>query len=175
MAGETFAEAAAVLARLNASGLSTNTTLLGEDVLSVDEARSVTAEYVQIMDGIAERGLRTNVSLKLTHLGLLLDEELAYENVKHWSTTPRGSARSSVSTWSTRRSSTRRSASTGASARGQRGRGHGAAGVPYRTPGDLESLLSLDPRPNLRLVEAAYSSGRRSPTAKADVDGPTRA
>jgi proline dehydrogenase len=82
VAGETFAEAAEVLARLNASGLHANTTLLGEDVLSVDEAHSVTAEYVQILDGIAERGLRANVALKLTHLGLLLDEELAYENVR---------------------------------------------------------------------------------------------
>ena len=40
------------------------------------------AQYEAILDGIAERGLRVNVALKLTHLGLLLDEELAYENVR---------------------------------------------------------------------------------------------
>ena len=82
VAGETFAECAEVLARLNERGLHANTTLLGEDVLSADEARRSSAEYEQILDGIAERGLRVNVALKLTHLGLLLDEELAYENVR---------------------------------------------------------------------------------------------
>ena len=70
-----------MLARLNERGLHANTTLLGEDVLSAEEAQAVVAEYEEILDGIAERGLRVNVALKLTHLGLLLDEELAYANV----------------------------------------------------------------------------------------------
>ena len=83
VAGETFAECAEVLARLNAGGLYANTTLLGEDVLSADEARAVVSQYEAILDGIAERELRVNVALKLTHLGLLLDEELAYQNVRH--------------------------------------------------------------------------------------------
>ena len=172
VAGETFAEAAAVLARLNASGLSTNTTLLGEDVLSVDEARSVTAEYVQIMDGIAERGLRTNVSLKLTHLGLLLDEELAYENVKQLVD---HAARLGTFIRLDMEHSALVDQTLGIYRR-LRSEGSGAVGTVlqaylYRTPGDLESLLSLDPRPNLRLVKGAYLEPPEiAYPRKADVD-----
>ena len=38
-------------------------------------------EYKRVLDGIRREGLRTNVAIKPTHLGLALDEELAYENV----------------------------------------------------------------------------------------------
>ena len=41
----------------------------------------------------------------------------------------------------------------------------------YRTPGDLESLLSLDPKPNLRLVKGAYLEPPEiAYPRKADVD-----
>ena len=57
-------------ARLNDQGLRANTTLLGEDVRSADETRAVADEFRRILDRIAERELRVNLALKLTHLGL---------------------------------------------------------------------------------------------------------
>ncbi len=81
VAGETFDECAVVLKSLNDKGLATNTTLLGEGVASEEYASSVVASYRTILDGIAERGLQTNVALKLTHLGLDLGEDVAYRNV----------------------------------------------------------------------------------------------
>ena len=81
VAGETLDEAVPVLRRLNASGLLTNTTLLGEGVRDEAETRSVVAAYREVLDRIAAEGLRTNVALKLTHLGLEIDEELAHRNV----------------------------------------------------------------------------------------------
>jgi proline dehydrogenase len=81
VAGETLDQAVPVLRRLNESGLLTNTTLLGEGVREEAETHSVVAAYREVLDRIQAEGLRTNVALKLTHLGLSIDEELAYRNV----------------------------------------------------------------------------------------------
>jgi proline dehydrogenase len=81
VAGETLDECLDVLAQLNERGLHANTTLLGEDVRARPETEAVVAAYEEVLDRIAERGLRANVALKLTHLGLLIDEELAYANL----------------------------------------------------------------------------------------------
>ena len=81
VAGETFASAVPVLRALNERGLLTNTTLLGEGVREPAETRAVVEEYKRVLDGIHRENLRTNVAIKPTHLGLALDEELAYENV----------------------------------------------------------------------------------------------
>jgi proline dehydrogenase len=81
VAGETLDEAVPVLRRLNEKGLLTNTTLLGEGVRDEAETRAVVAAYREVLDRIEAEGLLTNVALKLTHLGLSIDEELAYRNV----------------------------------------------------------------------------------------------
>jgi proline dehydrogenase len=81
VAGETLDDAVPVLRRLNESGLLTNTTLLGEGVRDEAETRSVVAAYRDVLDRIHAEGLRTNVAVKLTHLGLSIDEELAQRNV----------------------------------------------------------------------------------------------
>src|SRR4029077_19164742 len=80
-ARETLDEAVPVLRRLNEGSLLTNTTLLGEGVRDEGETRAVVAAYREVLDRIEAEGLLTNVALKLTHLGLSVDEELAYRNV----------------------------------------------------------------------------------------------
>jgi proline dehydrogenase len=170
VAGETFAEAAEVLARLNERGLHANTTLLGEDVLSADEAHAVVAQYEQILDGIAERGLRVNVALKLTHLGLLLDEQLAYENVRRL--VDRAAARDNFIRLDMEHSGL--VDQTLGIYRRLRAEGRDAVGTVlqsylYRTPADLRELLPL--RPNLRLVKGAYLEPPEvAYPRKADVD-----
>src|SRR5437763_6410429 len=81
VAGESFDAAVPVLRRLNEQGLLTNTTLLGEGVRDEAETREVVAAYREVLDRIQAEELRTNVALKLTHLGLSIDEELAQRNV----------------------------------------------------------------------------------------------
>src|SRR5262249_58159711 len=81
VAGETLGAALDTLAELNAKGLYANTTLLGEDVTTRDETQDVVAAYLEVLDRIADRELRANVALKLTHLGVLIDKELAFDNV----------------------------------------------------------------------------------------------
>ena len=81
VAGETLDECIAVLRRLNEQGLYANTTLLGEGVLEPGETERVVAAYEEVLDRIAAEELRANVALKLTHLGLEIDEELAVANM----------------------------------------------------------------------------------------------
>jgi proline dehydrogenase len=155
VAGEQLDECLDVLAGLNARGLKANTTLLGEDVRSADETRAVTDAFRTILDRIAERQLRVNVALKLTHLGLLIDEELAYENaasvVDHAASLDnfvRIDMEQSSLVDATLRIYRRLRES------GRESVGCVLQSYLYRSPGDLEALLSL--APNLRLVKGAY-------------------
>jgi proline dehydrogenase len=51
---------------------------LGENVTTADEARASAQLYERLLDEIAARQLNANVSLKLTHMGLGFDAELAH-------------------------------------------------------------------------------------------------
>jgi proline dehydrogenase len=81
VAGESLDTAVPALRRLNEQGLLTNTTLLGEGVRDEAQTAAVVAAYRDVLDRIQAEGLRTNVALKLTHLGLSIDEELAQRNL----------------------------------------------------------------------------------------------
>ena len=155
VAGETLDECVPVLRGLNESGLAANTTLLGEDVGDAAEARAVAEQYVQILERLDAERLRVNVALKLTHLGLGIDPELAFENVRR--VVERASLlRNFV------RIDMEYSAlvdATLAVYRRLREAGFDAVGTVlqsylYRTERDLEELLPLEP--NLRLVKGAY-------------------
>ena len=82
VAGETCDDCVSVLRRLNERGLHANTTLLGEGVHDEVQAAAVVAAYERLLVRLADEGVRANVALKLTHLGLELGEEIAYANVR---------------------------------------------------------------------------------------------
>jgi proline dehydrogenase len=155
VAGETLDECVVVLRRLNDQGLWANTTLLGEGVLSPTQTKSVVAAYREIIERIATEQLRANVALKLTHLGLEIDEELAYTNV-------RGLVEHATERDGFIRIDMEQSQFVDATLRiYRRLREQGLEQVGtvlqsylYRTPADLDSLLPLEP--NLRLVKGAY-------------------
>jgi len=81
VAGESARAAMEAIETLNADGLSATLDFLGEDVLGRDEALRARDEYFILLDAIRGRGVRSNVSLKLTAMGLLVSEEFAGENV----------------------------------------------------------------------------------------------
>ncbi|HEV2591879.1 MAG TPA: proline dehydrogenase family protein [Gaiellaceae bacterium] len=155
VAGETMDDSIAALRRLNAQGLHANTTLLGEAVHDEATTQAVVAEYEQILQRIADQQLRANVALKLTHLGLDIDEELAFANVRRLverATELVGFVRIDMeqSAYVER---------TLGIYRRLREAGLDHVGTVlqsylYRTPDDLDSLLPL--APNLRLVKGAY-------------------
>ena len=62
---------------VNQAGMSVSIDNLGESVTNLDEARSSAGVYHQLLDQIAARQLNANISLKLTHMGLDVDEALA--------------------------------------------------------------------------------------------------
>jgi proline dehydrogenase len=155
VAGETLDDAVSVLRRLNEDGLLTNTTLLGEGVRDEAETSAVVSAYRDVLDRIHVEGLRTNVALKLTHLGLSIDEGLAQRNVaelvEHAAT--RGNFVRIDMEESSHVDATLRIY------RRLRETGHENVGTVlqsylFRSEDDLASLLPL--APNLRIVKGAY-------------------
>jgi proline dehydrogenase len=78
IAGTTIEEALAATRAVNQLGLSVSVDNLGENVTNPDEARHSAKLYHQMLDRMNEQGLDANVSLKLTHMGLDVDEEMAF-------------------------------------------------------------------------------------------------
>ena len=159
-----------MLKRLNEQGLAANTTLLGEGVLAPGETAEVVRAYTDVLDRIAADDLRANVALKLTHLGLEIDEELAFENVR--TLVAHAAERGSFI-----RIDMEQSPFVEPTLRiYRRLREDGLTDVGtvlqaylYRTPADLEALLPL--APNLRLVKGAYlEPAAIAYPKKADVD-----
>ncbi len=66
---------------VNQSGRSVSIDNLGENVSNAAEANASVQLYHRLLDEIAACGLNANISLKLTHMGLDIDENLARENV----------------------------------------------------------------------------------------------
>jgi proline dehydrogenase len=77
VAGTGVEDALRATQAVNKSGLSVSVDNLGENVTNAEEARASAQLYHQLLDEIARRQLNANVSLKLTHMGLDLDEKLA--------------------------------------------------------------------------------------------------
>ncbi|MEO7888182.1 MAG: proline dehydrogenase family protein [Polaromonas sp.] len=73
IAGDTVAEATERVAALNAAGFCATVDVLGESTESLSQADHTTGEYLQVLEAIARDGLRANISVKPTALGLLLD------------------------------------------------------------------------------------------------------
>ena len=170
VAGERLDECVAVLRRLNDQGLYANTTLLGEGVVEPIATERVVAAYREILDRIAAEQLRANVALKLTHLGLEIDEELAYTNM-------RGLVEHAAKLDCFIRIDMEQSQFVDATLRVYsrlREDGLDAVGTVlqsylYRTMADLDTLLPL--KPNLRLVKGAYLEPPEVAfPKKADVD-----
>jgi proline dehydrogenase len=76
IAGTTLAEACDVVRDLNAQGKEATLDVLGEEVTLREEAIGLRDAYRRALDTIEEEGLRSNVSVKLTALGLKLDRGL---------------------------------------------------------------------------------------------------
>ena len=81
VAGTQVEDALRVTKAVNQLGLSVSIDNLGENVSNTREARESAQLYHQLLDQIAVRQLNANISLKLTHMGLDVDEKLARDQV----------------------------------------------------------------------------------------------
>jgi proline dehydrogenase len=82
VAGTQVADAVRAAAAVNKFGAGVSIDNLGENVTNADEARASAQLYHQLLDEIAADKLNANISLKLTHMGLDVDENLAHELVR---------------------------------------------------------------------------------------------
>ncbi len=170
VAGETLNEFLLAARSLNEKGFSVACGLLGEGVHDPQAASAVTREYQDILDQIASNNLRSNIALKLTHLGLAIDKGLALANL------------SSIVQHAARlgnfvRIDMEQSAFTDATLTIYRAlrdadlynSGTVLQAYLYRSEEDLRSMLPL--QPNLRLVKGAYLEPASIAFAsKTDVD-----
>lgn len=82
VAGETVEEAFRAVADLNAIGMLATLDLLGEHTHDATAAAEATRRIAGLIDQLAASGLKSNVSIKLTQIGLKLDESLCEKNLK---------------------------------------------------------------------------------------------
>jgi proline dehydrogenase len=81
VAGTEIADAVRATQAVNRAGMSVSIDNLGENVTNPDEARHSAQLYHEILDAIVANQLNANISLKLTHMGLDVDEQLARDIV----------------------------------------------------------------------------------------------
>src|SRR4051794_16723087 len=82
IAGETIDEALAAVKALNAQGLLVTLDYLGESVHRAEDTQNVVRTYRTILERIQSDGLKAGISLKLTHLGLDITEDLCVNNLR---------------------------------------------------------------------------------------------
>ena len=82
VAGETLDSAVEVVRALNAKGVTTSLDLLGESVRTEDEARAAADTAIAMLDRIAKDKLQSNISVKLTQLGMDLGTEFCANNTR---------------------------------------------------------------------------------------------
>jgi proline dehydrogenase len=169
MPGESLEEALDAGASSAAIGTEPVFTRLGEQIGDISEARDVVSHYLSALDAMQRKGVRGQLSVKLTQLGLLQDQTTCLDNVRALAT--RG-AEVGTMVWIDIEESdyVDRTLEVFRGAR----ESHDNVGLClqsylYRTPADLDLLLPLHPA--IRLVKGAY---RESPTVayprKEDVD-----
>ena len=81
VAGTSIEDAVRAAETVNRTGMAVSVDNLGENVTNLDEARHSATLYHQLLDEIEARKLQANISLKLTHMGLDLNGDLARQLV----------------------------------------------------------------------------------------------
>jgi proline dehydrogenase len=82
MPGENVEDAFAAVQQLAAQNIGGVLTALGENVTDRKEAAAETDHYCQVLKEITARNLNAEISVKLTHLGLDLDNNFCYANLE---------------------------------------------------------------------------------------------
>jgi len=81
VAGETVADAVKAVKKLNEKGIVTTLDVLGEGVKDKETADKAVQAYLDLLNAIPRAGINSHVSLKLTQMGLDIDNEYCYENM----------------------------------------------------------------------------------------------
>lgn len=82
IAGETLEDGIITIKQLNNKGINATLDHLGEHTDSVEQARKATMDIIQAMDAIEKAGVYSNISLKLTQIGIGVNSEFCIENLR---------------------------------------------------------------------------------------------
>jgi proline dehydrogenase len=169
VAGESAAEFLPVAREANARGFAVAATILGESVRERAQTQTVTREYCDLLRAFGAENRDANVAFKLTHVGLDIDPELAFQNAACIAAV----AAEGRNTMRMDMEQSRCVDATLAIYRRLRERfdnvGFVLQSYLYRSRDDLLAALSLEP--NLRIVKGAYlESASLAYPKKADVD-----
>lgn len=82
VAGEELHDAIDAVRELNRKSISASFDHLGESITSEAETRNEVNEYIRVLDSIDEKKLNSNVSVKLTQLGLDVGLDVCYANTR---------------------------------------------------------------------------------------------
>ncbi len=82
IAGEELADAVRAVRHLTAEGFNVTLDYLGESVDEPRQAEEACEVYLSILDRLAAEGIKSHISVKLTQLGLIIDEQLACRNLR---------------------------------------------------------------------------------------------
>lgn len=81
VAGETVDEALKAVKRLNNNGITATLDVLGESVKVKEDSDKAVESYLNLLDAISQAGLNSHVSLKLTQVGLDIDNQYCSQNM----------------------------------------------------------------------------------------------
>lgn len=154
MPGEDMEDALHAAERIKAQGMGTIFTYLGENVTNPAEADFVKSHYTELLKRIAQQNLNTEISLKLTQLGLDISFEKAFQQfseiaeyagqLKNFVWIDMESSAYTDTTLDFYKSAKQKHSNVGICLQAYL----------YRTRDDLQALLPL--RPAIRLVKGAY-------------------
>ncbi|MCB0282885.1 MAG: proline dehydrogenase family protein [Calditrichaeota bacterium] len=82
IAGSTLDDAIRVIKDLNEKSIMATMDLLGEEVKEKSQSLEAVEQYLKMLQEISNNNLDSNVSLKPTHMGLNLDKQFCYENIR---------------------------------------------------------------------------------------------
>ncbi len=82
IAGSTIEDAIDKIKEFNARGIMATVDILGEEILKKENALEVVDQYKEVLQAIETHQLDSNVSIKPTHLGLKIDTEFCFQNIK---------------------------------------------------------------------------------------------
>ncbi|MDI6768380.1 MAG: proline dehydrogenase family protein [Anaerolineales bacterium] len=170
VAGEKIEDAIRVVRELNARGINATLDHLGEHTSTPEEAKQATEDILEVINQISCCEVRSNVSIKLTQIGLALDERLCAENLERILE----AARQNSNYVRIDMEDTPYTDKTIRLYRQMRQKGYNNVGMVvqsylYRTEADTRALLAEDTR--FRLVKGAYKEPPElAYPKKADVD-----
>jgi proline dehydrogenase len=81
VAGESINDAIRAVRKLNEKGINATLDHLGEHTSTAEEAERATDDIFLILNEIDKAGARANISIKLTQIGMGLDEEICRQNL----------------------------------------------------------------------------------------------